>query len=710
MQKCVLFRALALVLCLTFLPAISYATTSENLLVNSSFEDGLTGWVNPDGKWSTVESESGYEPQDGEWFAWPLEANQENTYIYQDVSLAGYAPGNSVIFAVKLCNYDQAPHDMGRVELQFLSSSNNVIERYTQDQRNPNWNQQTIIAQIPSGAAKARVILHAIWYVGGDVDAYYDDASLVVSTEQYSRVYITEKDEKKTAKAGDILNLIADNGVSKDPAAYTWSSSYESAATVSAAGVATFLTDAEDGVAFYAKDNKTGVTGVYWVNSDMETPVQESFAVKDDGDIQSTPVNSDYCTVDEEGNVHLNVTLRDFNAGEETLFENYDVPLNVREGLVQSELGANKKPVFNSDLWFQTWPGSTQAELDALFNDVPGINMTTAKELVLAPGDDGFYTYNSNAYFPIDDELFGNEDREHNYHFSLEAHSKFNYRGTESFEFSGDDDVWVFIDGVLVIDIGGVHTSATGVVSLPELVEQGKLDIRVGDVVDFDFFFMERRTSQSNLNIRTDIDFTYHPISSQWASEELQAAAELGLIPKSLENADLTQSITRAEFAAVAVKVYENLSGIQAIPAVAHPFTDCSDIEVLKAFNAGIAMGTSATTFSPNDLLNREQAATMLTRVFKKITIPGWSFEADGQYSLSYTKPAPFADDAQISDWAKDSVYFMAANGIIKGMGGNLFAPRNTTSAQLAAGYANATREQALIIAVRMVQNLGNQV
>ena len=55
----------------------------------------------------------------------------------------------------------------------------------------------------------------------------------------------------------------------------------------------------------------------------------------------------------------------------------------------------------------------------------------------------------------------------------------------------------------------------------------------------------------------------------------------------------------------MAVKVYENLSGIQAIPAVAHPFTDCSDIEVLKAFNAGIAMGTSATTFSPNDLLNR---------------------------------------------------------------------------------------------------------
>ena len=48
----------------------------------------------------------------------------------------------------------------------------------------------------------------------------------------------------------------------------------------------------------------------------------------------------------------------------------------------------------------------------------------------------------------------------------------------------------------------------------------------------------------------------------------------------------------------------------------------------------------------------------------------------------------------------------MAANGIINGMGGNLFAPRNMTPDQEALGYANATREQALAIAVRMVENL----
>ncbi|MDO4552413.1 MAG: S-layer homology domain-containing protein [Bacillota bacterium] len=196
--------------------------------------------------------------------------------------------------------------------------------------------------------------------------------------------------------------------------------------------------------------------------------------------------------------------------------------------------------------------------------------------------------------------------------------------------------------------------------------------------------------------------------ASDWATEELQEAADLGLIPDCLEGADLTQDITRAEFAAVAVKAYEALSGTAAIPIVNNPFTDCNDVEVLKAYNIGAVNGTSATTFDPDELLNREQAATMLTRVFKRITLAGWTLETDGQFSLTYTQPAAFADDANISAWAKDSVYFMSANGIINGVGNNLFAPKNVTTAEQAEGYANATREQALLIAVRMVQNLGN--
>ena len=196
--------------------------------------------------------------------------------------------------------------------------------------------------------------------------------------------------------------------------------------------------------------------------------------------------------------------------------------------------------------------------------------------------------------------------------------------------------------------------------------------------------------------------------ASEWAVAELERAEELGLIPDCLEGEDLTQDITRAEFAAVAVKVYEALSGTAAIPIVNNPFTDTSDVEVLKAYNIGAVNGTSATTYDPDALLNREQAATMLTRVFKKITLAGWTLATDSQFTLPYTKPAAFADDKDISDWAKDSVYFMAANGIINGVGGNKFAPKNVTTEEQATGYANATREQALLIAVRMVENLGS--
>ena len=196
------------------------------------------------------------------------------------------------------------------------------------------------------------------------------------------------------------------------------------------------------------------------------------------------------------------------------------------------------------------------------------------------------------------------------------------------------------------------------------------------------------------------------PASSDWAQTEMDKAEEYDLIPDVLENADMTQPITRLEFAAVAVKTYENLSAASALPAVVNPFADCSDTEVLKAYNLGVVNGISETAFAPDARLSREQAAAMLTRVFKRATIPGWTLEEDAAYPLSFTYPPLFADDANISAYARESVYFMAANNIINGISGNRFAPKNTTSAEEAQGYANATREQALAIAVRMVENL----
>jgi hypothetical protein len=199
--------------------------------------------------------------------------------------------------------------------------------------------------------------------------------------------------------------------------------------------------------------------------------------------------------------------------------------------------------------------------------------------------------------------------------------------------------------------------------------------------------------------------------ASEWAQGELEEAAALGLIPERLKGADLTAPITRAEFAAVSVRCYEALTDMKAEPYAPNPFTDTTDTEVLKAYNIDVTNGTSPTSFSPEELLNREQAATMLTRLYKKIFIDGWTLDTDGNYVGTfrgmYETPAPFADDKNISGWAKDSVYFMKAKGIIDGVGGNKFAPRAITEAEEATGYAQATREQAILIAKRMVQKLG---
>ena len=194
--------------------------------------------------------------------------------------------------------------------------------------------------------------------------------------------------------------------------------------------------------------------------------------------------------------------------------------------------------------------------------------------------------------------------------------------------------------------------------------------------------------------------------ASTWAVPELRNANQHGLIPGGFAGLDFTENITRVEFAAVAVMVYENLSGSATSAPPQNPFADTSDPEALKAYNAGLMMGVSGGRFDPDTLLDREQAATALTRVLKRAYIPGWTFGSDGDYELNFAMPDKFVDDDKISDWAKQSVYFMAANEIILGTGGNRFSPRPTTFAEVTANYASATREQAVVIGLRMVEKL----
>jgi len=75
--------------------------------------------------------------------------------------------------------------------------------------------------------------------------------------------------------------------------------------------------------------------------------------------------------------------------------------------------------------------------------------------------------------------------------------------------------------------------------------------------------------------------------------------------------------------------------------------------------------------------------------------IPGWTFGSASNFTLPFDQIAPFGDEDNISVWAKESVHFMASNGLIEGVGENLFAPSELD-----------TREQALIIGLRLILNL----
>jgi len=194
------------------------------------------------------------------------------------------------------------------------------------------------------------------------------------------------------------------------------------------------------------------------------------------------------------------------------------------------------------------------------------------------------------------------------------------------------------------------------------------------------------------------VAFAYSGVAG-WAQSEISNAEGNGLIPTVLMEADMSKPVNRLEFAAISVKLYEALSGKIAETSTENPFTDTTDAEILKAYNLGITTGTSETTFTPDALLSREQAATMLARVYGVFS--GTEIKA--------TMAETFADDADISSWAKNAVYFMFENNVINGVGNNKFAPKNVTAEQEASFYANSTREQALVISSRMFKTFKSE-
>jgi len=191
-------------------------------------------------------------------------------------------------------------------------------------------------------------------------------------------------------------------------------------------------------------------------------------------------------------------------------------------GMVTTRLDGEGRPAFSG-----TVVGGAGALSDASFRDWyrdSARNLPIATELLLdrVPATTS-YRYDSAAFFPIDRRGFTEPGAigesypaaapaVHNYGFTSEMHTWFVYRGDESLDFRGDDDVWVFVDGQLCLDVGGLHGPESGVMDFANpsragdarqvaIVTACRDRLTVGRVYELAVFHAERRCCGSNFRL-----------------------------------------------------------------------------------------------------------------------------------------------------------------------------------------------------------------
>ena len=195
------------------------------------------------------------------------------------------------------------------------------------------------------------------------------------------------------------------------------------------------------------------------------------------------------------------------------------------KGMVSADLGSDSKPVYvavcepamitDTVACPNGQEQSTEANFKQWYRFTQDVNRPFLIYFEFAPNPQkpGVMTFQSNSFYPLDGQGFGNAGRNHNFHFTTEIHTKFKYSGGEVFTFTGDDDVWIYINGKRVMDLGGSHSSVSETLTLDTIA--ATIGIEKGKTYNFDMFHAERHTPNSNFRVDTSFEFVdcgYVPI------------------------------------------------------------------------------------------------------------------------------------------------------------------------------------------------------
>ncbi|MGB7567794.1 MAG: fibro-slime domain-containing protein [Chitinivibrionales bacterium] len=223
--------------------------------------------------------------------------------------------------------------------------------------------------------------------------------------------------------------------------------------------------------------------------------------------------------------IRIPVTFYDFHSNKSNPeFEQDYLSSGLRLGMVGQTLDAERKPVLGPTpfcncgiaKWFRPWmsgdftiPNYTNPATTTCGNPASAVNYDTAfKNVViqdtltftLVPGSAGLYQYVNNAFFLLDNRGFGNEGLNHNFSFTMELHWQFQMAAGLTFQFTGDDDVWAYLNNTLAMDIGGKHAALNGSINLDTIA--GLVN---GQKYNFDFFYCERHTTSADILITTNL-------------------------------------------------------------------------------------------------------------------------------------------------------------------------------------------------------------